>query len=498
MIAIIIAAEKRPELFGLDEHLPLCLFPLGDRPILHHVVDFLAGQGVRRFEFVLGHFPEKIESYLGDGARWGCSFGFHLLPETADPFQLVDTIASGSPDDIVVGRGDRLPQIDLKTVKGPTLFVTGFGAWTGWAAVPSDSRLLAGLGAHTSGKSGFHDGAFAETMVRREVSFESAWRLLESQRDLLMGTFSASTIGGREREPGVWISRNVSLHPTVELLAPVYIGANCRIEEGARIGPSAVIGEGCIVDEQSSVANTLVAPGTYIGQGLELQDVIVDRNRLVNAKIGTSFLVSDSFLLSGLRQRRKRRPVQRLLSSAAALALLLLTLPIAVFTLLILLLGRKGELRRTPAVSLPAPEDPREWREFQYPRLRLHAATATGWWTEFVAEVWPGLIWVLKGELFLVGVKPRSRREIQALSSDWRSIYLQSKAGLITEASVMFGKSPSEDEYFTAEAYYNATESVSHDLKLLRLYLHRLLINGDRTTGADSDLGPALENVPER
>jgi len=74
-----------------------------------------------------------------------------------------------------------------------------------------------------------------------------------------------------------------------------------------------------------------------------------------------------------------------------------------------------------------------------------------------------------------VGVQPRTRTEILQLPSDWRALYLKTKAGLITEAAVMFGRTPSEDEFYTAEAFYSATESFSHDCRLLGLWFLKLI-----------------------
>jgi hypothetical protein len=86
------------------------------------------------------------------------------------------------------------------------------------------------------------------------------------------------------------------------------------------------------------------------------------------------------------------------------------------------------------------------------------------------------------------------------MPGDWKTIYLGSKAGLITEASVMFGKSPSEDELYTAEAYYSATESIGHDLKLLWLYMRRLFLYGQQIRmdfADDSRLNSTLEKAAE-
>jgi lipopolysaccharide/colanic/teichoic acid biosynthesis glycosyltransferase len=186
----------------------------------------------------------------------------------------------------------------------------------------------------------------------------------------------------------------------------------------------------------------------------------------------------------------------RLVSFVGALALFLLPFPIASLTLLFLLLSGKGELRYQSGLSIPSTSDPNTWKDYRYLRLHLCAATMAGWWTYFVAGVWLGLISVLKGDLFLMGLKPRSREEVKSLASDWKSLYLSSKSGLITEAFVMFGRTPLEDELYTAEAYYSATESIRHDLKLLRLYLTRLLTSNERSAVEDFSGGPGLAASP--
>ncbi len=470
MIAIIIAAAENPRLHGLDEHLPLSLFPLGDRPILHHIVEYLASQGIRRFEFLSSYLPEKIETYFGDGTRWGCSFRFHLVPCSAKPYRMVETIAAGIDDEVVLAVGDRLPEVDVSAVTRPTMFFTDSGAWTGWAVLPKRASL-AGLVEDPSGGLLVSHCGFEAMTVPLKVNFEDGPAMLRSQRNLLSGVLPGLMISGRQSEPGIWISRNVSLHHTASLVGPLYIGQNCKISRGAQVGPSAVVCENCIIDEHSSVANSIVAPGTYVGQGLELDEVIVDRNRLLNVKFDSASLVSDTFLLSGLTERRKGRHLLRLTSIMLAFALLIITSLPAVLLLLHLLIGRKGKLTRAPAVSIPAGSNEREWREYQYPLFQLNADSTNWPLAADAVDFWMSLLSVVNGDLFLVGLKPRSQREINALPDDWRSIYLKSKAGVITEATVRFGESPNDDELYSAEACYSATESLAHDLKLTWLYI---------------------------
>lgn len=471
MIAIITGSGRNPEFYGLDDHLPICLFPLVDRPLLHHIIEYLVVLGIRRFEFVLNHLPDRIESHLGNGDRWGCSFGFHLFPEGGSPYKVAQTIAAGLDGLILLGRTDQLPEFHLLPGCESTLYFTHDSQWTGWAVLPANTRLLAYL--ERDPNAGFLPDTPSKTLVANCLSFETGSLLLQSQAKLLEGGFSGLMIGGRQTEPGIWISRNVSLHPTTRLQSPVYIGANCRIGRGARIGPFAVIGENCIVDDHSFISNSSVAPGTYIGEALELEQVIVDRNLLVNIRIGTSFLVSETFLLGSLTEQASQRRVQQLASRLGALFLLLLFTPAAALWFLYMNLAARISRDDRQVVRVPADDSPASWRDYRLPAFRV--STPAGRWASLFAEFWPGLVAVIRGDLFLVGVQPRSRFQLEHLPNDWKSIYLKSKGGLITEAAVMFGESPSEDELYTAEAYYSATENFRHDLKLLALYCWKLV-----------------------
>jgi hypothetical protein len=82
---------------------------------------------------------------------------------------------------------------------------------------------------------------------------------------------------------------------------------------------------------------------------------------------------------------------------------------------------------------------------------------------------------VAKGDLRIIGVSPRTEEEVKALSQDWRALYLKTEAGLVSEAYINYGDTPTEDECYTAEAFYSVVSGPGHDLKLFFLYLGRVL-----------------------
>jgi lipopolysaccharide/colanic/teichoic acid biosynthesis glycosyltransferase len=65
--------------------------------------------------------------------------------------------------------------------------------------------------------------------------------------------------------------------------------------------------------------------------------------------------------------------------------------------------------------------------------------------------------------MHFVGVMPRTLNDVQALPSDWKKLYLQSKAGLITLSQLEEGPHPSMDGLYAADAYYTVHMSWRSD-----------------------------------
>ena len=109
----------------------------------------------------------------------------------------------------------------------------------------------------------------------------------------------------------------------------------------------------------------------------------------------------------------------------------------------------------------------------------------------------PGLLNAVRGHLRLVGVSTRTPDEIRSLPPDWRTLYLKAKAGLVTEALIVFGLSPDEDEIYSAEAFYSVSAGPLHDFKLLTRYFARLLrlAKGERAPTDAGNRGEGLEET---
>ena len=113
---------------------PTPMLPLADKPFIQHVVETLVDRGVTEFDFALNHLPEKIEHLLGNGARWGSRFRFHLARDASRPYGVLKAVSgardwgsdfaainSGCGTQIVVSGSGRAPADSLRAFDLPAL-----------------------------------------------------------------------------------------------------------------------------------------------------------------------------------------------------------------------------------------------------------------------------------------------------------------------------------------------------------------------------------------
>ncbi|MDX1931567.1 MAG: NDP-sugar synthase [Capsulimonadales bacterium] len=474
-----------PEDITLAEEYVTPLLPLVDRPFLQHVVEFLVEGGVTDFDFVASHLPDRIELLLGDGTRWGSRFRFHPASDDSRRYATFRWLGTVNEPTILV-HADRLPLVDLPALKsriekeGAAASVRdGKGEWTGWAALASGILAEAPALADESALQSWLDSlpGTIDVVADRCLEVRSFAGLLQAQRAVASGAFPSLLQTGRTivvpgqesaSPEGIRLGRGVSLHPSVRLIAPVFLGENSRIGENTTLGPNVVIGENVLIGEQTTVRDALLLPGTYVGDGLELTEIVADRGRVWSVRHGDAVSVPDAFLVGNLQANPVADWVGEMQSRLIAALLLLLCWPALLLTTVGLLLFRRAPLfHRHEFVVLPTTPDRRDWRTRTFVSLHPEPNQLRGP-EHFLLHMLPGLFAVCQGALRLVGVRPRGADEIADLPGDFRGTYLRGRMGLITETPPTAGASL--EERLTAEAFYAATASPRQDLMVLRQY----------------------------
>jgi dTDP-glucose pyrophosphorylase len=76
MKAVILAAGKGTRMKELTNEVPKPMLPVQGKPILEHIVEGLAGAGIREIFIVTGFRAEVIEKHFQDGRRWNVRIAF--------------------------------------------------------------------------------------------------------------------------------------------------------------------------------------------------------------------------------------------------------------------------------------------------------------------------------------------------------------------------------------------------------------------------------------
>jgi mannose-1-phosphate guanylyltransferase len=76
MKAMILAAGKGTRVRPLTYELPKPMIPILGKPVMEYLIEELARYGITEIMINVSHLPDKIESYFGDGRRWGVQIGY--------------------------------------------------------------------------------------------------------------------------------------------------------------------------------------------------------------------------------------------------------------------------------------------------------------------------------------------------------------------------------------------------------------------------------------
>jgi lipopolysaccharide/colanic/teichoic acid biosynthesis glycosyltransferase len=416
------------------------LSPLVDRPFLQHVVETVVGQGIREIHFILPEEDRDAHGILGDGTRWGAHFRYHAPPGKRRVYDVFKAIDVAGPDEpFLLAQSDRLPLFRLDPgTSVPTLFCWRATElrWTGWGVVRAGDMI--GL------PKGIKQPELFTSLVRanrdtvcevgpRPLMAHSCEDLIEANQRVLAREFPGLLVGGKEVQPGVWIARNVSVHPTAKLTSPAFLGENSRVAAMVQVGPGACIGRDCMIERETFVSNSVVCGGSYVGQQLALKGVVVDRSRLINTRWAAEIEGVDELLLGSVYGvpvgTRFRRACGRLVAAVA----LVLALPCLVAMFIASKIGLIPPLTRELVVQTPAVSEPFRWTMFLLWSfgVRRTPEARDGWLRHFFFCFLPALLSVVTGHIGLTGTKPRSKEEAEQTRDSEFSACLRSRSGIL-------------------------------------------------------------------
>lgn len=114
---MILAAGRGERMRPLTDKVPKPLLPVGGKPLIVWHIENLARAGIRELVINHAHLGAQIETFLGDGSRYGVSI--HYSPE-AEALETAGGIANALPllgkDAFAVVNGDVFCDFDFSTL----------------------------------------------------------------------------------------------------------------------------------------------------------------------------------------------------------------------------------------------------------------------------------------------------------------------------------------------------------------------------------------------
>jgi len=479
MRAIIIAAGSNTKIVTITDKMPACMLPLVDKPFVQHLVEFLIVKGITSIDFVLSEFPEQLEALLGDGTRWGGKFSFHPVRDADQPWKAVRLLCSPSDEKVLIADANYLPPVPAEAIASPgdkpILWMDGgmsigtASDWSGWATCSSAS--LSAIADSSTRDDVFNHlltvGGIP-TPCAKVLTVSSFDRLIEAQKFVIEGWQEELVITGSRKNADIVIGRGARVHQSASLTGPLYVGEFSEVGAGVELEPGTVIARDCVIDTGCHIKDSIILPGTYVGKELDIVGCLADHGVLYNARLSTEIKIPDNFLLGRITPGSASSRPATFASQVGAFVLLLLLWPLLVISIVFRATAGNGDaLYRKRMVQLPTGADKDSWKYFD----RFYVGNPTDMlndnFAQFLRADLPGLINVLRGDMYFVGAPGRTMDEIDELEPEWRELYLGSKVGLVTEVRVRCGFQPEIEEQHASDTFYAVNASQGYDMKLL-------------------------------
>ena len=444
------------------------LLPVAGKTVIEYTIEDLARAGIRQAVIVASAHASRVEEHLGKGERWGMSLDYFPGRGKEHPARLLQRYASNIDEPVLLIRGDVLRSscadfIKTAATAGETFSEARIdGKAVGICLCQPDAAALQTLDWPYS------DNPGAATADHAVELADARWSALDtlsayhrSNLDVVAGLYPGLKLAGWDRGDGLTVGRGSNISTQCLAGEHTFVGNRSRVRASARLDGTSVISDNCFIDNQASIADSVILPGTYVGENIEIRNAIVNGNQVIRVDSGANYRVADRFLLTQM-QRQDSSLAAQLVNRTAGLLLLLLSLPLwPVAASGALLKAPKAPLQRLRLHSNKYVSD-----EGQEP-VRAEFNTAEWMVSAPVLRRLPLLLAVISGHINLVGARPRPVTDGPPGSDPWEHMAGDARVGLLGPVQLdLPAEAPSEEGLFN-EIYYARYRSLLSDLGYL-------------------------------
>lgn len=319
MRAMVLAAGFGTRLRPLTYELPKALFPVMNRPALEHSIALLKSAGIEDITVNLHHLGDQVAKHFGDGTEYGVRLHYSYektILGTAGGIKAAQKYLDGEP--FIVINSDVIADIDLEILirfhrENKSCLTLVLKKEDSPDRVDPIKINAAGKVVHFSGASfkESSDPAMGFTFTGIQVMEPEIFDRIPAGK--FLGTTDSvfpkmveeglavyayvhkgywADIGRREdylnahkyflsgkAAPGTSLSSITPGGPNLQ--SPVSIGPDCNISETARVGPNAVLGKGCRVEEDAVVENSVCWDRAVIQRGAVVRESVIGNDSVI-------------------------------------------------------------------------------------------------------------------------------------------------------------------------------------------------------------------------
>jgi NDP-sugar pyrophosphorylase family protein len=473
MQAVIFADRRGLELAPLCDTGCPALLPVANKPLLQYTIEDVAAAGIDEILLVVSDDADRIEKHFATGSMWGVKIRYLLSrgEEPAEHFLWRHSSLLKPP--FIAARGDMLRSSSCKAF---------MDACTAYAAPVVNAHIdlrSAGLCLVREWPAQLPAVAWPQRLTSSELT-----AAVELQTDVFSALVSLNDFHGvsldivrnppnnldqpgRYLKAGLRVERLSQIHPVSHTTGNVVIGENTSVHPSARLSGPCIIGHNCYLDRGVEISNSVVMPGTYVGENLHVENAIVAGSTLIRVDRGTLVPIPDPMLLSDMEGEISSM-LRQWPECMVAAALLLLSTPLFPIALMLSLLSSPARpLIRQPLVSNRYTTD--------VDGKHRRAVTGLVFATRVPLLRSLPLLWlVIKGELRLFGSAPLSPQRMNTLIAAWDSRGKLAASGLLGPAHILLPEGAPEEEIRLSEIDFVANTGCCSLLARLLMAATRL------------------------
>ena len=478
---VLFATSTAPKDVPVSSDFPAALLPFGWTTFIERAIEQLANHGVHHIDLVVSSRPEELRRVLGQGERWGVQLRWHLAKNSATPYGLLRSMGLPNDQRVLLGHADRLVNdavlsslIETDQMAAAVHEQTGMD-WAGWGSTTAE--LLQAPAQHSD------ECAMGTFLCQRATHLRvldpGEFVVVADAAQLLKAQHISLAKEAMYKAPATWLQTDWGAHSpdaTIDADAfiegPVLIGPGCFVAAGARLGPGTLLTRDVVISSGATVVNSLVLPKTFVGQGLDLAEAVVNGSSVQHLRLGvrTTLPRSDGLLLD-------LHPTgvvgagwfSRFTASFACL----------VFLPWLVIDSGLRRLRGLPLrwnKRLVAMGRSADTGEIQLQTLRC--ARSNGYGARQILSHYGEWMDVVAGHRSWFGSRPRSQSEWYALGRDWQLVLSSTSVGCLHAPAWSDETGESLESRAAADVFYAVSQSLAARMRIVWAILLGTLTKG--------------------